>query len=304
MEAAHVTRQSADEVLSVGMAPIFNFHTATYMAALALLLWLNYRENADQSTCSGGQHVTSKKIAPLACITPPSQCSKLVHVTTRRRLGAAAMIYVLLFITRGSKAEMLNSATGGTSIWAHDHSLQDVPELCRKTLGFCKPAKIARPTADEAAILKDRAAQLQDLHNKAGSEQWPAYRNAQPLTLELACGLITTPVQHFNLTGVPVAISRALDAAQGTYPLKLKMIGESTTLGIIGHIARHTNRQSQASVIHDPSTVEVRHTCKDKDDSDDTTPGSYLSSLGVLPQQLAPVSCILCPALQATTLRF
>ena len=75
--------------------------------------------------------------------------------------------------------------------------------------------QIACPTAEEAVILKSKAAQLQELLNKTCLEQWPAYKAAQPLTVKLACGLITTPVQRLGLTKVPVAISKAPNSAQG-----------------------------------------------------------------------------------------
>ena len=85
VDNAHVTRQSADVVLSVEMAPIFNLRMAIRMAALALLPWLKYQESFDQSTCSRRHHVTSGVIAPLACISSPSQCNRSVYVATRRR---------------------------------------------------------------------------------------------------------------------------------------------------------------------------------------------------------------------------
>ena len=93
--------------------------------------------------------------------------------------------YIITFSTTGSNAKPLHFTTGGTSIWAFKlyQNIQDVPALCQKTLGFCDPSMIERPSAEAASHLKDQAAQLQKLHSQAGPEQWPAFIGAQSLTV-------------------------------------------------------------------------------------------------------------------------
>ena len=303
-------RQRADVFLSVGMAPTFSSSMPAYMAALGLLVWITYQYLIELGSHRSRQRDAGENLAPLTCRKLPSQCNKILQAGTRQLLRAAMIAYIIAFSATGSNAEPLHPTAGGISIWALDQNLTDVPALCQKTLGFRDPSTIERPSAEAASHLKDRAAQLQKLHSKAGPEQWPAFTGAQPLTVENLCDLLTTPVQHFNTTGVAVATSRSIPPDQGAYPLQFKVIGEPAILATQQqHTAGPTTYRDQPSVMHSQTIVAMRHTCWDPGGRPDALPSLmparylYSPTLSILAQRWAHAPYMICAALQALTLK-